>query len=444
MQIFLTILVLILMLGILVSSHEAGHLIMAKCFNVYCLEYSIGFGPKIYSKKFKGGETAYSLRAIPLGGYVSMFGEGVELPDGMVIPTERSLEGVSKWKRALILSAGIMVNLFLSILFVFIYAVAFPSYYTAAGFETGLVDEATNQVAVGYSLWGEGNIGSYEFDSSTNRLYSPYTTTINDSTTFLVDSKALIDGEEYVAMFDVSSVSGTDIMTHITFYKPVASFYPSAIKEEMGLSNMPDTSSPYVISKEGVSLELHLSVMEVASRDVTKPETEQFNNRVSHTLTSASIKNGDFYSWSESGVFQIESYQFYPSFGERLLSGCKYFAYFFEMIGLGLKAIFTFNFSSLGSIVAMGSMINTASSAIGWGRTFFYFGSYLSLNLAIFNLLPFPGLDGWGLLVTLIEKIRKKKISEKVKNTVSFIGLALLMIFGVFIIIKDIISVLGF
>lgn len=46
--------------------------------------------------------------------------------------------------------------------------------------------------------------------------------------------------------------------------------------------------------------------------------------------------------------------------------------------------------------------------------------------------------------MTLIEKIRKKKISEKVKNTVSFIGLALLMIFGVFIIIKDIISVLGF
>ena len=63
----------VIVLGILVIVHEFGHFIVAKMFKVGVLEYSIGFGKKIWQKK--KGETWYSLRAIPLGGYVSMAGE---------------------------------------------------------------------------------------------------------------------------------------------------------------------------------------------------------------------------------------------------------------------------------------------------------------------------------------------------------------------------------
>src|SRR5574344_3116155 len=130
MQIFLTILVLIVMLGILIATHEAGHLFMAKKFGVYCEEYSIGFGPKLFSHKRKGGETTFSVRAIPLGGYVSMYGEASVEPneEGKVIPPERSLEGIKPWKRCLVLVAGIVVNLILSFLFCLIYATCFPIY----------------------------------------------------------------------------------------------------------------------------------------------------------------------------------------------------------------------------------------------------------------------------------------------------------------------------
>ena len=69
-----------------------------------------------------------------------------------------------------------------------------------------------------------------------------------------------------------------------------------------------------------------------------------------------------------------------------------------------------------------------------------YMGGYLSLNLAIFNLLPFPGLDGWQLLVTILESGFKKKVSEKVKNTISIIGLGLLFAFAIAITIKDIVA----
>ena len=54
----LYILIVIVMLGVLIAIHELGHLATAKLFKVYCFEYSIGMGPKIFSKKRKNGETA--------------------------------------------------------------------------------------------------------------------------------------------------------------------------------------------------------------------------------------------------------------------------------------------------------------------------------------------------------------------------------------------------
>ena len=70
---------------------------------------------------------------------------------------------------------------------------------------------------------------------------------------------------------------------------------------------------------------------------------------------------------------------------------------------------------------------------------FLYYWGFISVNLAIFNLLPFPGLDGWQLLVLIIEGTTRKKIPEKVKNIVSFIGLALLLILMGALVIKDLV-----
>ena len=70
---------------------------------------------------------------------------------------------------------------------------------------------------------------------------------------------------------------------------------------------------------------------------------------------------------------------------------------------------------------------------------FIYLWGAISVNLAIFNLLPFPGLDGWHLLVVIVEGITKKEIPEKVKNIVSTIGLILLFGLMIFIMGRDII-----
>ena len=96
MQTIITIIVFLLILGSIIIIHEFGHFIAAKIFGVYCSHFSIGFGPKLWSKK--GKETEYEIRALPFGGFVSMAGEEQsdeeELKD---IPLERTLKGIKTY-----------------------------------------------------------------------------------------------------------------------------------------------------------------------------------------------------------------------------------------------------------------------------------------------------------------------------------------------------------
>ena len=127
-----TALLTIVLLGILILVHEAGHFLVARRVGVLCHEFAIGFGPKIYS--WEGGETTFSLRAIPLGGYVLMAGENASALEGEV-PAEsevgRRLGDQSVGARAAIMAAGPLTNIVLAaVLFFTIYAavgVPFPS-----------------------------------------------------------------------------------------------------------------------------------------------------------------------------------------------------------------------------------------------------------------------------------------------------------------------------
>ena len=74
----MAILWFILILGGIVLVHEFGHFIFSKLFGVYVYEFSIGMGPKLLHHKKKGGETEYCIRAIPIGGFVSLAGEDAD------------------------------------------------------------------------------------------------------------------------------------------------------------------------------------------------------------------------------------------------------------------------------------------------------------------------------------------------------------------------------
>lgn len=107
-----TLLFPILLLGTLVALHEWGHYITAKWAGVKVLEYAVGFGPKVVSGRW--GETVYSLRAIPLGGFCKLLGQE-SWEDVDPAETHRTLVAQTPWRRFLVVFAGPAINLALPI-----------------------------------------------------------------------------------------------------------------------------------------------------------------------------------------------------------------------------------------------------------------------------------------------------------------------------------------
>ncbi len=100
----------IFLFGVLIGIHEFGHFFFAKLFKVRVNEFSIGMGPKIISKK--KGDTAYSLRLLPIGGFVSMEGEDEDSDD------ENAFNKKPVWQRFIIIAAGAILNLILGVIVV--------------------------------------------------------------------------------------------------------------------------------------------------------------------------------------------------------------------------------------------------------------------------------------------------------------------------------------
>ena len=106
MNAFLLVLIGILLFLLLILFHEFGHFICAKMSGVKVNEFAIGMGPKLF--KFQKGETLYTLRALPIGGFCAMEGEDEESSD------KRSFQNASVYKRMIIVAAGGIMNIILA------------------------------------------------------------------------------------------------------------------------------------------------------------------------------------------------------------------------------------------------------------------------------------------------------------------------------------------
>ena len=113
----MTIIYFILLLTVIICIHELGHLLAAKLFCVYCYEFSFGMGPVLLKKK--GKETQYSLRALPIGGFVAMAGENseeVEAYADVEVADDRKLTNKPWWQKVIIMLAGVTMNFLLAFL----------------------------------------------------------------------------------------------------------------------------------------------------------------------------------------------------------------------------------------------------------------------------------------------------------------------------------------
>ena len=108
----------------------------------------------------------------------------------------------------------------------------------------------------------------------------------------------------------------------------------------------------------------------------------------------------------------------------------------------GFASLFTKDgFKNISGIVGMTAALPSIQSS-GGAANIFFFAGLISINLAFFNLLPFPALDGWALVVTAVEAITKKKVPAKAQSIMSIVGFVLLFGLMIAVTIKDIISII--
>lgn len=131
----MTIIYFILILGIIVCVHEFGHFLFAKKSGIYVYEFSIGMGPRLFKWKRKNDETEYSIRLLPIGGFVQMAGEDLEADQKSQIPKEKQMQNKKWYQRFLTIIAGVMFNFILAIILLFVIALIHgaPSLGTTIG-----------------------------------------------------------------------------------------------------------------------------------------------------------------------------------------------------------------------------------------------------------------------------------------------------------------------
>jgi len=434
----LSIVLFILALGILIVIHELGHFSMAKLFNVYCQEFSIGFGPSLLHKRKKGKETYFSIRAIPLGGYVSMYGEGVELEPGVTIPEERSLEGIKKWKKAIIVSAGIIMNAILALILFSISNLCFPvvtatssSHVTENSYAYNQGVREDDKMLFVSSSKAESNTYAFSYTVD-NKMYMGYYT--------IVDTNVTIDDKHYVLTYyptgDKSETTFTDgchlyyavtkdeVIKDNDYFKTYQTWFDESKNPIEGCPEYFPNFKMDCLQPYSASTSYTTNIQFKDSQNNVKLVTF----KISTELKSGSSTE---YQWKPIGLsFKLQDV--WLDFGTRVQNVFVDFGNASIAVFKGLGNLFTGGIQNLSGIVGIMKTSANVLSTYTFAR-YLYFWGLISVNLAIFNLLPFPGLDGFTLLVTAIEGATRKKIPNKFKNIMSTIGLILL--FGLMIVI---------
>lgn len=161
-QVALLIIIGVLLFELIILSHEFGHFICAKKSGVLVHEFALGMGPKIWG--FKKGETQYSLRLFPIGGYCKMEGEDEESDN------PRSFGNAKVWQRMIIVAAGAVMNVLLGLVLMCILVVQEP-YYASTTIESFHENSrsATQGLQVGDTIV---SLDGYKINTSRDFSYS--------------------------------------------------------------------------------------------------------------------------------------------------------------------------------------------------------------------------------------------------------------------------------
>ncbi|NCU16497.1 RIP metalloprotease RseP [Pallidibacillus pasinlerensis] len=408
-----TVIAFILLFGALVFFHELGHFLFAKKAGILCREFAIGFGPKVFA--FKKNETVYTIRLLPLGGYVRMAGEDPELIE---------------------LKPGLRVGLILD------------------------ENEVVQKIIINQkSKYPNARIVEIERADIEKDLFIQGIEEEEDerSKVYKVDPKAvLVDNgiESQIAPLDRQFASKSLLARTLTIFAgPLFNFLLAVVVYIIIglLQGVPsDEAKLGVITEDGAAIEAGLQegdiVHSIDGEKVTKwaEIVEIVRDNPGETLTFQVERNGDVLDVDVvpndvEGQGKIGVYApMDKSFVDAIAYGFTETWFWIKTIFIILGDLVTggFTIDALGGPVAIyASTEMVAESGI---FNLLRWGAMLSVNLGIMNLLPIPALDGGRLTFFAIEALRGKPVSKEKEGFVHLIGFSLLMLLMILVTWNDI------
>ncbi|VGV01461.1 RIP metalloprotease RseP [Streptococcus pyogenes] len=416
----LGIITFIIIFGILVIVHEFGHFYFAKKSCILVREFAIGMGPKIFSHVDQGG-TLYTLRMLPLGGYVRMAGWGddkTEIKTGT--PASLTLNEQGFVKR---------INLSQSKLD----PTSLPMHVTGYDLEdqlsiTGLVLEETKTYKVAHDATIVEEDGTeiriapldvqYQNASIGGRLITNFAGPMNNFILGIVVFILLVFLQG--GMSDFSS-------NHVRVQENGA-----AAKAGLRDNDQIVAINGYKVTSWNDLTE----AVDLATRDLGPSQTIKVTYKSHQRLKTVAVKPQKHANTYTIGV----KASLKTGFKDKLLGGLELaWSRAFTILN-ALKGLITgFSLNKLGGPVAMYDMSNQAAQ--NGLESVLSLMAMLSINLGIFNLIPIPALDGGKILMNIIEAIRRKPIKQETEAYITLAGVAIMVVLMIAVTWNDIMRV---
>jgi regulator of sigma E protease len=445
MSYLLYLLGFIFILGSAVVLHEFGHFIVAKLFKIRVETFSVGFGPRLFGKKW--GHTDYRVSAIPLGGYVKLGGDESNAPlegaGAQDIPPEEMFNLRPRWQRVLVALAGPVMNV--------ITALAIPF---AGAFIYGV---PATPAPVVYEMKRGGAAETAGLQQG-DRIVSFNGT--NNPTWDVITGDALLSPGRPLPL--VVNRNGSNISLTITPTPRVENgdtagfldFYPDYgglpvvivdVAQDSPAAEAGLKESDRFISIGGQDVRSSEQVTEyIRSHDAQKiPITVERDGQNVQLTTNERRINGKL------GIAVTEQFPLNPA---TISSAGKYACdsnlQILRLTGKALGQVFTGQRSvrnTLSGPIGIYQATQKSIEKLGWDGVFGMLG-FLSLNLGIFNLLPIPVLDGGAIFLLLIEGLLALiglSISAAVRDRIQQVGFVMVLLLMVFVLTNDFIKTFG-
>ncbi len=436
MTLVVTILAFIATIAFLVLIHEWGHFFAARRFGVWVHQFAIGMGPALWKRK--RGETEYSLRLLPIGGYVRMAGEDRESEEDKAVPPERLFTSKPAWQRMIIVLAGSVMNIIAAI-FIMIAVVAIFGlpYLQVAGFVSIAPDRPSP--AEGYLQIGD-KIERVQNETIYSIAQLQRVIRATGANPVEIEARR---GDELVKATvtptwsdrDGRYIIGVNFAPFSTASK-IAALDPGAFLAQQGLQ-----AGDRILSVNGIAVQSFWQVRDLLLKN---ERAVLLIERGGERLTLAPIS---LVGRTEKEILEgltPELWQRRPHLLEAIVLGTQRSWDSVVALYNAVRDIFAQRLSpgqALSGPVGIAGILGQALQ-FGW-VTFLSIVALLSLNLGLFNLLPIPALDGSRVVFLLIEMVRRKPIPPEREGMVHYIGFIVLMGLIVLITYNDIMRLFG-